>query len=77
MQLLRRYLASELDKMMKHSIRLLAVGALRRLPPAVREALRAAIAATRDNTGMTVDPRRELRRARGDHRARRGRSRAR
>src|SRR5262249_60018001 len=54
MHLLRRYLASELDKMMKHQIRLLAVGTLRRLPPAVREALRAAIAATRHNTGMTV-----------------------
>jgi undecaprenyl diphosphate synthase len=47
MQLLRRYLASELDKMMKHEIRLVAVGSLRRLPPAVREALRAAVASTR------------------------------
>jgi undecaprenyl diphosphate synthase len=54
MTLLRRYLASELDKMMKHHIRLLAVGSLRRLPPAVREALRAAIDATKHNTGMTV-----------------------
>jgi undecaprenyl diphosphate synthase len=54
MQLLRRYLASELDKMMKHGIRLVAVGSLRRLPPAVREAMRAAVAATRKNTGMTV-----------------------
>ena len=54
MQLLRRYLASELDKMMKHGIRLIAVGSLRRLPPAVREALRAAVASTRGNTGMTV-----------------------
>ena len=47
MSLLRRYLASELGKMMKHQIRLLAVGSLRRLPPAVREALRATIDATR------------------------------
>jgi undecaprenyl diphosphate synthase len=54
MLLLRRYLASELDKMMKHGIRLLAVGTLRRLPPAVREALRSAVAATRNNKGMTV-----------------------
>jgi undecaprenyl diphosphate synthase len=54
MHLLRKYLASELDKMMKHGIRLVAVGTLRRLPPAVREALRAAVAATRNNTGMTV-----------------------
>jgi undecaprenyl diphosphate synthase len=54
MSLLRRYLASELGKMMKHQIRLLALGSLRRLPPAVREALRSTIAATRRNTGMTV-----------------------
>jgi len=54
MTLLRKYLASELGKMMRHGIRLLAVGSLRRLPPAVREALRSAIAATRNNTGMTV-----------------------
>ena len=54
MTLLRRYLASELGKMMKHQIRLLAVGSLRKLPPAVREALRATIKATKHNTGMTV-----------------------
>jgi undecaprenyl diphosphate synthase len=54
MALLRRYLASELGKMMRHGIRLLAVGSLRKLPPAVREALRSSIAATRNNTGMTV-----------------------
>src|SRR2546426_6657760 len=35
MSLLRRYLATELGKMMKHQIRLLAVGSLRRLPPTV------------------------------------------
>jgi undecaprenyl diphosphate synthase len=54
MSLLRRYLATELDKMMKHQIRLRAVGGLRRLPSPVREALRATIEATRRNTGMTV-----------------------
>ena len=54
MTLLRKYLASELGKMMQHGIRLLAIGNLRSLPPAVREALRASIAATRNNTGMTV-----------------------
>jgi len=54
MALLRKYLASELGKMMRHGIRLLAVGSLRKLPPAVREALRSSIAATRNNTGMTV-----------------------
>ena len=54
MSLLRRYLRSELSKMMKHHIRLLAIGNLGRLPPAVRQAMRETIAATRDNTGMTV-----------------------
>jgi len=54
MSLLRRYLASELGKMMKNQIRLVAVGSLRRLPPAVRDALRTTIEATRRNTGMTV-----------------------
>src|SRR5690349_11559045 len=54
MNLLRRYLASELDKMMRNNIRLLAIGNLGRLPPAVRQALRSTIAATRQNTGMTV-----------------------
>jgi undecaprenyl diphosphate synthase len=54
MALLRKYLASELGKMMRHGIRLMAVGSLRKLPPAVREALRSSIAATRNNTGMTV-----------------------
>lgn len=54
MALLRKYLASELGKMMRHGIRLLAVGSLRKLPAAVRQALRASIAATRNNTGMTV-----------------------
>ena len=54
MSLLRRYLATELDKMMKNQIRLLAVGSLRRLPPAVRQALRTTIDATKRNTGMTV-----------------------
>ena len=54
MALLRRYLASELGKMMQNQIRLRAVGSLRRLPPNVREALRATVEATKRNTGMTV-----------------------
>ena len=54
MNLLRRYLATELGKMMKNQIRLLAVGSLRRLPPAVRQALRATVEQTRHNKGMTV-----------------------
>jgi undecaprenyl diphosphate synthase len=54
MSLLRRYLASELDKMMRNEIRLLAIGNLRRVPPAVRDALRATVEATKQNTKMTV-----------------------
>ena len=54
MGLLRRYLTSELKKMMRHGIRLLAIGNLERLPPAVQEALRRNVHATRNNTGMTV-----------------------
>jgi undecaprenyl diphosphate synthase len=54
MSLLKRYLKSELGKMMKNQIRLLAVGNVNRLPPAVRQALRDTIQATRENTGMTV-----------------------
>src|SRR2546426_6861900 len=41
-------------KMSKQQIRRLAAGRPRRLPPAVRGALRATIAATRRNTGMPV-----------------------
>ena len=54
MSLLRRYLATELRKMMRNQIRLLAIGNLKRLPRAVQEALRRNIEATRNNTGMTV-----------------------
>jgi undecaprenyl diphosphate synthase len=54
MGLLRHYLASELKKMMKNRIRLIAVGNVRRLPPAVRRLLRQTVIATRNNTGMTV-----------------------
>ena len=54
MGLLRRYLATELRKMMRNQIRLLAIGNLERLPRAVQEALRRNMEATRNNTGMTV-----------------------
>ena len=54
MGLLRRYLASELGKMMRNQIRLLVAGNVRKLPAAVRDTLRATIHATRNNTGMTV-----------------------
>jgi len=54
MSLLHRYLNSELKKMMRHQIRLLAIGNLRRLPRTVQDALRQNVHATRNNTGMTV-----------------------
>jgi len=54
MNLLERYLATELRKMMRHQIRLLAIGNLRKLPRSVQAALRRAIDATKNNEGMTV-----------------------
>jgi undecaprenyl diphosphate synthase len=54
MGLLRRYLLSEIRKMMKNQIRLVAIGNLHKLPRDVQEALRRNMEATRHNTGMTV-----------------------
>jgi undecaprenyl diphosphate synthase len=54
MSLLRRYLRTELHRLMKNCIRLQAVGDLTRLPTAVRQALDEAIQATQENTGLTV-----------------------
>ncbi len=54
MRLLRRYLRSEVKKMMQHGIRLLSVGDVSRLPAAVQRDLAADITATQHNTGMTV-----------------------
>lgn len=54
MSLLRRYLRTELHRLMKNRIRLRAVGDLSRLPTAVRQALEDAIRATEDNAGLTV-----------------------
>jgi undecaprenyl diphosphate synthase len=54
MALLRRYVRSELGKMMKNGIRLVAIGNLRRLPKEVLADLRAAEHQTRRNAGMTV-----------------------
>ena len=54
MRLLRRYVRSELGKMMRHGIRLRAIGNLRRLPKDVLADLRAAEHTTRNNSGMTV-----------------------
>ncbi len=54
MGLLRRYLRTELRKMMKNEIRLVAIGDTKRLPPALQQELAATIEATRDNRRMTV-----------------------
>jgi undecaprenyl diphosphate synthase len=54
MRLLRRYVRSELAKMMRHGIRLRAIGNLRRLPKEVLADLRSAEQQTRGNTAMTV-----------------------
>ena len=54
MSLFRRYLRSELDRLMDYNIRLLALGDLARLPGPVRLAFDEAIVATRHNTGLTV-----------------------
>jgi undecaprenyl diphosphate synthase len=54
MGLLRRYLTTELKKLMKNQIRLVPIGNTRRLPLVVRQLLRRAVHATRNNTGMTV-----------------------
>lgn len=54
MGLLRRYLKSELRKMMRHGIRLRAIGNLRRLPKEVLADIREVEHTTRANTAMTV-----------------------
>jgi undecaprenyl diphosphate synthase len=54
MALLRRYVRSELGKMMRNNIRLVAIGNLRRLPKDVLADLRAAEQTTRRNDGMIV-----------------------
>src|SRR5512140_2899264 len=54
MSLLYRYLRTELRKMMKNEIRLLAVGDITRLPVRLQEELQRTIEATRHNGRMTV-----------------------
>ncbi len=54
MSILRRYLATQLKKMMKNKVRLVAIGNLKRLPRSVQEALRHNVEATKHNTGMTI-----------------------
>lgn len=54
MQLLQRYLTTELKRMMKRGIRVVALGELDRLPAPVRRALKQTIEATAENRAMTV-----------------------
>lgn len=54
MGLLNRYLRTELRRMMRYNIRLQSVGDLERLPANVRKSLLDVIAATKENTGLTV-----------------------
>lgn len=54
MALLRRYLRSELGRMMKNDIRLRAIGNIKRLPAPLQEDLRASMEATKHNRAMTV-----------------------
>jgi undecaprenyl diphosphate synthase len=54
MRLLRRYLKTEINKMMRYEIRLRAIGNLRRLPTEVLQELRAVERRTKDNSRMTV-----------------------
>ena len=54
MALLRRYLRTELRKMMKNQIRLVAIGDLQRLPHGLQADLQQTIEATKKNDGMTV-----------------------
>ena len=54
MRLLQRYLRTEIEKMMRHGIRLRGIGNLDRLPPEVLKRLREVEQQTRNNTGMTV-----------------------
>ncbi|TAJ76640.1 di-trans,poly-cis-decaprenylcistransferase [bacterium] len=54
MGLLKHYLSVEQPRMMRHGIRLLAIGDKSRLPAPVLDTLEHAVRATRDNKGMTV-----------------------
>ena len=54
MRLLRRYLRTELGKMMRYEIRVRAIGNLRRLPKEVLADLRSVEQETRHNRRMTV-----------------------
>jgi len=54
MNLLRRFLRSELRDMMKNGIRLRAIGDIQRLPPVLQRELQDTVATTAQNHNMTV-----------------------
>jgi undecaprenyl diphosphate synthase len=54
MQLLHRYLTTELDRMMKNGVRLQVIGNTRRLPRDLQQALRHSVETTRRNKDLTV-----------------------
>jgi undecaprenyl diphosphate synthase len=54
MTLLRRYLRTEVGRLMKHDVRVLAIGDLSRLSTVVRDELEHVVALTRGNQGLTV-----------------------
>ncbi len=54
MSLLRRYLRTEIERMMHNEVRVLAIGDVSKLPPSVRDELDSAIERTRDNQRLTV-----------------------
>ncbi|HEY8514280.1 MAG TPA: isoprenyl transferase [Candidatus Binatia bacterium] len=54
MRLLKRYLTTELDRMMKNDVRLLVIGNVKRLPRDVQQALKVSVETTRRNRGLTV-----------------------
>jgi undecaprenyl diphosphate synthase len=54
MNLLRRYLRTELNRMMKNEVRVVAIGDLDRLPDLVRRDLEGSIEETRNNSRLTV-----------------------
>jgi undecaprenyl diphosphate synthase len=54
MSLLRRYLRTELHRLIKNNVRLRAVGDLRRLPATVQQSLEDAMRLTQDNNGLNI-----------------------
>jgi len=54
MRLLKHYLTTELDRMMKDRVRLLVIGNARKLPRDVQQALKHSVEKTKDNDRLTV-----------------------